>query len=53
MLKKSILVAALAAVLFLSGCETLKGSAKGACEGAKRDFENAQKIDAWLRDNLW
>ncbi len=53
MLKRSLLVAALVSVLFLAGCETLKGAAKGTTEGAKKDLENAQKVDGWLRDNLW
>ena len=53
MLKKSLLVAVLIGVLFsLMGCETLKGSVQGAGEGAKKDWENAQKVDAWLRDQL-
>ncbi len=31
------------------GCETVKGAA----EGAKKDWANLGKADAWLRKNLW
>ena len=53
MFKKSLLIAVLTGVLFLVGCETLKGAANGTTEGAKKDFEQAKKIDSWLRDELW
>lgn len=49
MLRIALLLAAITCVLFLTGCETVKG----AGEGAKKDFENAQKVDGWLQDNLW
>jgi predicted small secreted protein len=39
----------LAFVISLSGCHTVKGAA----EGAKQDYEDAQKADAWMRKNLW
>jgi len=39
----------LAFVISLGGCHTVKGAA----EGAKQDYKDAQKVDAWLRDNLW
>jgi len=45
MLKRSLLVILLACVLFLAGCETAKG--------AKKDYENAQKLDQEIRDELW
>jgi hypothetical protein len=39
------------------GCETtamgLGGAAVGAAEGAKRDWCNLKKVDAWMRKNLW
>jgi predicted small secreted protein len=41
----------------LSGCETVRGgvrgAAKGGAEGFCKDWENAQKIDSWMRENLW
>ncbi|MFA4984519.1 MAG: hypothetical protein WC559_04355 [Candidatus Omnitrophota bacterium] len=49
MLRRAFLLTMLACVLFLAGCETVKG----AGEGAKQDFKNAQKVDGWLQDNLW
>ena len=36
-------------LILISGCETVKG----ACEGAKRDWESAKKIDDWMQKNLW
>jgi len=45
MLKKSFLVVLLVCVLSLVGCETYKG--------AKKDYENAQKLDQEMRDELW
>lgn len=47
-------------VMSLAGCETCKGAANGfaatatgVADGAKKDWENARKIDAWMRKNLW
>jgi len=40
-------------VFIVSGCHTVGKAAKGAGEGAKEDWENAQKTDAWMRKNLW
>jgi len=39
----------LAVIIFLNGCHTVKGAA----EGAKQDYKDAQKADAWMRKNLW
>ncbi|MDD5730214.1 MAG: hypothetical protein PHN57_03690 [Candidatus Omnitrophica bacterium] len=54
---KSFLLVSLSLVLFaflfVSGCETAKGAACGAQDGAKKDWENAKKTDAWLKKNLW
>jgi len=50
MLKRSLLVALLACVLFLTGCETLK---EGTAEGVKKDFQNTLQADTWFKDNLW
>ncbi len=35
------------------GCNTVGGAAKGAADGAKKDYEEAKKADAWLQENLW
>lgn len=48
-------------MLLLCGCETIaysfkgftEGAAKGAAEGAKKDWANIQKTDDWMRKNLW
>lgn len=40
-------------VVLLSGCETVRGAAKGGAEGFCKDWESAQKIDSWMRENLW
>jgi len=37
----------------LCGCNTVGGAAKGASDGAKKDYEQAKKADVWLQDNLW
>jgi predicted small secreted protein len=37
----------------LAGCNTVGGAAKGASDGAKKDYEQAKKTDAWLQENLW
>ena len=36
-------------LVVLSGCETVKGAAEGFC----RDWQNAKKVDDWMRKNLW
>ena len=36
-------------LIVLSGCETVKGAA----QGFTRDWQNAEKVDKWLRKNLW
>ncbi len=40
-------------VMIISGCETLKGAARGGAEGFAKDWQSAQKIDEWIRENLW
>ena len=42
----------IAGIVF-SGCNTVSGAAKGASDGAKKDYEEAKKADVWLQDNLW
>lgn len=48
------------AVIFVSGCETAKGAAKGVgavavgtAEGAKKDWQAVKKADGWMRKNMW
>jgi hypothetical protein len=54
MIKKGLVLFILSIFVFLScGCETLKGVAQGATEGAMKDWEKAKKIDAWLQEHLW
>ena len=36
-------------LISLAGCETVKGAA----EGFSRDWQNAKKVDKWMRENLW
>ena len=48
-----VLVALLSCVLFTAGCHTVGGAAVGAADGAKKDYQQAQKADAWLQKNLW
>ncbi len=38
---------------FVCGCHTVGGAAKGASEGAKKDYQEMKKADAWLQENLW
>jgi predicted small secreted protein len=49
----AILILLVAFVIFLNGCETAKGAAQGACDGAKKDWKNAQQIDSKVREVLW
>lgn len=58
--KKSVILALVAFVLLISGCETTKGFVDGLgaagssiAEGAKKDWNALQKADGWMRDNLW
>ena len=37
----------------LTGCETVKGMAKGGAEGFAKDWQNAKKTDKWIEENLW
>ncbi len=54
MVKKCILIFILfSLVIVISGCETVKGAAKGAAEGFQKDWESAKKVDDWMRKNLW
>ena len=40
-------------LILLSGCETVKGTLSGGAEGLSQDWQNAQKIDGWIKENLW
>jgi len=40
-------------LVILSGCETVKGAAAGSAAGFCKDWQNAGKVDKWLRENLW
>ncbi|MGE5197954.1 MAG: hypothetical protein ACM3IL_05555 [Deltaproteobacteria bacterium] len=47
---------ALAAVFFLlliGGCETLKGTAEGMKRDASNGMAHLNRIDDWMRENLW
>lgn len=50
MIRKAALFFVLSVFLILiGGCETIKG----AFEGAKKDWQAAQRVDDWIQDNLW
>ena len=51
--KALLMLGLLCLLIFVGGCETLKGAGKGASEGAKKDWEKAQEVDVWMRKNLW
>jgi hypothetical protein len=58
MIKKRTLFFILAIFLMtIAGCETVKGSVKGlvagATEGAKKDWQQFQQSDEWMRKHLW
>ena len=40
-------------VIFSSGCETFKGAAEGFSLDWQSAKENVQKMDSWIRENLW
>ena len=50
------LVLLFGAILF-SGCETTKGIAAGAAQGAAQDskdiWQNIKQADSWIQKNLW
>lgn len=57
MIKKGFVLALLAWLLFLGGCETTKGLvggvAGGVSEGAKKDWAALKRVDNWMRENMW
>jgi predicted small secreted protein len=54
MIKKGAIFFILSVFLILvSGCETVKGAAGGASEGAKQDWDNAKKLDKKMQEVLW
>jgi len=49
-IKKGLALSILFAfIVLVGGCET----AKGAFEGAKKDWQSAKKIDDWMKKNMW
>jgi len=53
-IKKAIPIFALFIFLiFVAGCETIKGAFTGTAEGMQKDWKAMQGIDAWMRENLW
>ncbi len=40
-------------LIFVAGCETIKGAFTGTAEGMQKDWSAAQKLDGWMRENLW
>jgi starvation-inducible outer membrane lipoprotein len=48
-----MLAVLLACALFITGCHTVSESTKGASVGAKKDYQEVKKADAWLQENLW
>jgi hypothetical protein len=58
MIKRTVLLLGLTAFVFaVSGCNTIYRGAAGAAEGvksgAKQDWEDTQKTNAWMKKNLW
>jgi len=54
MFKKVVAAIILCGCFFLlSGCETIKGTCKGASDGVKKDWSALKKIDLSLHDTLW
>ena len=51
--KYALLLVLFFSSLLIAGCETIKGAFRGASEGAKKDWESAEEIDDWMRENLW
>lgn len=54
-MKRSLVALVFICLLAVSacGCNTVGGAAKGASEGAKKDYQEMKKADAWLQENLW
>jgi hypothetical protein len=57
MLKKSFVLFLLGCLLCLGGCETCKGfiggAAEGTSQGVKKDWATLNRMDAWMRENMW
>lgn len=51
--RRCMLFLVLVLLLFISGCETVKGAAMGAAAGVKKDWESIKNADAKLREILW
>ena len=48
-----LLSALIICTFLLFGCNTIKGTAAGAANGAKQDLEGVKKADGWMKKNLW
>jgi len=48
-----MLAALLSCAVLMAGCHTVAGAASGSAAGAKKDYQEARKADAWLQDHLW
>ena len=47
--KYAMLLALFVFLVLIAGCET----AKGAAQGFQKDWKSLEKVDDWMRDNLW
>lgn len=54
-MKKLILSLALISfcAIAFTGCNTIKGTAKGAAEDFSKGWQAAKKIDDWLQKHAW
>jgi hypothetical protein len=51
------LMMVLGVMLFLQGCETIKGTVMGAAaggsKGIKKDWQSIKSSEKWIDENLW
>ena len=53
MYSRLFIIALFGLTVFFQGCHTLKGVQKGVKEGIKEDWKDLNKVDGWIKENLW
>ena len=51
--KALLLAISILGTMLITGCETIKGIAQGAQEGAKKDWHALMRTDDKMREVLW
>jgi len=51
--KHALLWALFLGIIFIGGCETVKGAWHGGSDGAKKDWQALLRFDDRMQKNLW